>query len=120
MQIVNEPEVRFEIPDWDLLNDMGMMSADMHFHTRHSDSRTDVKEALKLAGERKVGLAITDHNLIGGVKEAFHSKCSTFVIPGIEISAWDWPFMRIVSRERFTIIVGWRNFPRLIIHKLSD
>ena len=36
------------------------------------------------------------------------------------VSQGDMTFMRIVSRERFTIIVGWRNFPRLIIHKLSD
>lgn len=109
LQIMSEPEVRFEVPDWDSLDKMGMMSADMHFHTRHSDSMTDVKEALKLAGERKVGLAITDHNLIGGVKEAFHSRCSTFVIPGMEISAWDGPHILVYFYDEKDLYSYWEK-----------
>lgn len=91
MNSSDKPDVKFENPDWRLLAEEGMMSADMHFHTNHSDSLTEVKKALQLAGERKIGVAITDHNQVSGVKEAYHCKCKSFVIPGIEISAWDGP-----------------------------
>ena len=108
-QTVDIPEVKFEAPDWSSLAEEGMMSADMHFHTRYSDSLTDVKKALQLAGERKVGIAITDHNLIGGVKETYHNECETFVIPGIEISAWDGPHILVYFYDAQDLFTYWEK-----------
>src|SRR3989304_3487997 len=48
------------------------MLVDLHNHTRHSpDSRVDPQELVTLA--RRIGLdgiAVTDHNAVGGVREA--------------------------------------------------
>ncbi len=65
------------------------MRLDLHNHTRYSpDSR--VRPADTVAAARRAGLdglAITDHNAIGGVKEAEDAAGPGFlVIPGIEIS----------------------------------
>ncbi len=65
------------------------MRLDLHNHTMHSpDSRVrpaDLVVAAMRAGLD--GLAITDHNAVGGVKEAEQAAKSGFlVIPGIEIS----------------------------------
>ncbi len=65
------------------------MRLDLHNHTRHSpDSRVrpaDLVVAAKRAGLD--GLAITDHNAIGGVREAEGAARAGFlVLPGIEIS----------------------------------
>ena len=65
------------------------MRLDLHNHTRYSpDSRVppaDLVAAAKRAGVD--GLAITDHNAVGGVREAEDAAGPGFlVIPGIEIS----------------------------------
>jgi predicted metal-dependent phosphoesterase TrpH len=67
----------------------------MHFHTNHSDSPTRVRDALKLAARRKTGLAITDHNAIGGALEAAERRSGVLLIPGIEISAADGPHILV-------------------------
>ncbi|WAI02511.1 PHP-associated domain-containing protein [Methanogenium organophilum] len=63
----------------------------MHFHTNHSDSPTRVRDALALAKQKGIGLAITDHNAVSGVAEAERRDASVLLIPGIEVSAWDGP-----------------------------
>lgn len=65
------------------------MRLDLHNHTRYSpDSR--VRPADLVAAARRVGLdglAITDHNAVGGVQGAQEAAGTGFmVIPGIEIS----------------------------------
>lgn len=65
------------------------MRLDLHNHTKHSpDSR--VRPADLVAAAKRVGLgglAITDHNAVGGVAEALEAAGSGFlVIPGIEVS----------------------------------
>ncbi len=65
------------------------MRLDLHNHTRYSpDSRVrpaDLVAAAKRAGLD--GLAVTDHNAVGGVREAEEAAGAGFlVIPGIEIS----------------------------------
>ena len=65
------------------------MRLDLHNHTRYSpDSR--VRPAELVAAARRAGLdglAITDHNAVGGVREAEEAAASGFlVLPGIEIS----------------------------------
>jgi predicted metal-dependent phosphoesterase TrpH len=65
------------------------MRLDLHNHTRYSpDSRVAPMDLVRSA--RKAGLdgvAITDHNAIGGIREAEDAAGREFlVIPGIEIS----------------------------------
>lgn len=83
--------VTFQRPRWKELRDDGITAVDMHFHTNHSDSYTEVRTAMKLAVSRGIGFAVTDHNLVAGAEEAFRIKGDVMVIPGIEISAWDGP-----------------------------
>ena len=64
---LSEMTVRFERPDWEAIRDSGLMAVDMHFHTNCSDSFTDIDAAVRLAAERGVGIAVTDHNLISSL-----------------------------------------------------
>lgn len=65
------------------------MYVDLHMHTKHSDGKLDVRETINTAYNKNIGMiSITDHDSIGGVKEAIeyskslHIKC----ISGIELS----------------------------------
>jgi len=65
------------------------MRLDLHNHTRYSpDSRVAPGDLVRVA--RKAGLdgvAITDHNAVGGIQEAEEAAGTEFiVIPGVEIS----------------------------------
>ncbi len=68
------------------------MLLDLHNHTRYSpDSRVAPRDLVALA--QKIGLqgiAITDHNAVGGVRDAQEAASRDFlVIPAIEVSARD-------------------------------
>lgn len=98
--------VKFERPDWDAMRGSGVMAVDMHFHTNCSDSFTDIDAALKLAAERGVGVAVTDHNLIASLVRIKDRKTGVPVVPGMEISASDGPhilayFYEMDDLERF-------------------
>ena len=71
----------------------GFSYADMHFHTRYSDTYTRVPSVLRRARKKGVGVAITDHNQIGGSREAWKSRKDVMVVPGIEVSACNGPHM---------------------------
>ena len=62
---------------------------DLHVHTKHShDCATSVDEALRrCAAQGLDGIAITDHDAIGGVAEALERRGSLIVVPGVEVSA---------------------------------
>jgi predicted metal-dependent phosphoesterase TrpH len=65
---------------------------DLHVHTKHSQdcycSVAEVVEAAKRAGLK--GIAITDHDSVGGNAEAAKLSSEEFlVIPGVEISSKD-------------------------------
>lgn len=85
------PRVSFEVPDTAKMEEDGLLCADMHFHTSCSDSFTDVFKAVKLAKNRKTGLAITDHNLISSLERLDLKNIDVFVIPGMEVSTSDGP-----------------------------
>ncbi|QSZ67803.1 histidinol phosphatase [Methanofollis aquaemaris] len=87
--------VTFARPDFAALRERGFMPVDMHTHTNHSDAPTRVKDALRKAEDRGFGLAITDHNGIGGVLEARRLGTHAMVVPGIEVSAWDGPHILV-------------------------
>ena len=84
-------DIVFEKPMPEEIRRLGLLPADLHFHTRHSDSTTRVRDALKLAARREIGLAITDHNQVSGVVEAQRQGIRVPLIPGIEVSASDGP-----------------------------
>ena len=68
------------------------MRIDLHVHTTISDSSLSTKEMLLLAKERGLThVAITNHDTVVGLKEAmeFGKAIGVEVIPGIEISAYD-------------------------------
>jgi predicted metal-dependent phosphoesterase TrpH len=84
-------DVTFDHPVIEEIKAAGLTAVDMHYHTNHSDGMTQVKDALKLARKRRVGLSITDHNEISGVIEAVRAGSEALLIPGIEVSALDGP-----------------------------
>jgi len=66
---------------------------DLHVHTRASDNSMTAEEILDLARARGVThLAVTDHDTMAGVAHAtdIGQKIGIQIIPGIEISAFDY------------------------------
>jgi predicted metal-dependent phosphoesterase TrpH len=97
----------------------GCLCADMHFHTRYSDSYTTIPHAIALAKKRGVGVAVTDHNLIGGSLEALElaKQEGVFVVPGIEISAWDGPHILVYFYSADEMVEYWKKNTEPYIHK---
>lgn len=74
--------IRFELPD---PRTCSGFVADMHFHSEHShDCDTPVGEIVREARKRGIHVALTDHNSVGGVREALRFKEAP-IIPGIEL-----------------------------------
>jgi predicted metal-dependent phosphoesterase TrpH len=73
-------------PHGRVLSKLGFMGVDMHSHTIHSDGNASTKTLLRVAKLRKIGLAITDHNVINGSLIASRQK-KVPVIPGVELTA---------------------------------
>jgi predicted metal-dependent phosphoesterase TrpH len=78
---------------------------DMHFHTHYSDGFSAVEEIANRVRELGIGIAITDHNEIGGAVE-IHKDTGILSIPGIEITSKEGAhvliyFYDIESLERF-------------------
>lgn len=68
------------------------MKADLHVHTNISDSNYSIEETIKIAKENGVThLGIVDHDTVDGLKKAMKlgKEHGVHVIPGIEISAFD-------------------------------
>jgi len=61
--------------------------ADMHHHTKYShDSNNSVSHILDQCEEKKIYVAITDHNTISGVLKAQTDPRKKWLIPGIEVT----------------------------------
>lgn len=68
------------------------MRADFHVHTDISDGSLGLRETIQVAKENGVThMAITNHDTVKGLKEAIKEgdRKSIIIIPGIEISAYD-------------------------------
>ncbi|NLX49655.1 MAG: PHP domain-containing protein [Methanospirillum sp.] len=87
------PRISFGTPDIDELERDGFLSADMHVHTRHSDAAPSARQVLDRARRRRIGVAITDHNEIAGVREVRSSRPDVPVIPGIELDCAEGPHL---------------------------
>ncbi|OOM78628.1 PHP domain-containing protein [Clostridium sp. BL-8] len=68
------------------------MRADFHVHTDISDGSLGLRETIQVAKENEVThMAITNHDTVKGLKEAIKEgdRKGIIIIPGIEISAYD-------------------------------
>ncbi|MDR3599261.1 MAG: PHP domain-containing protein [Desulfosporosinus sp.] len=66
---------------------------DLHVHTKISDNSQSANEVIRLAkGKGITHLAITDHDTTQGLQEAINlgQKIGVSIVPGIEISAYDY------------------------------
>lgn len=72
---------------------------DMHVHTSSSDGIASAKVHAKLADKNDYSIAVTDHNVISGVKKAL--EFSQNIIPAVEISANEGPHL-LIYFDRFT------------------
>jgi len=85
MTTIPQHRIQFKKPDLEsLCNDFTVV--DMHFHTQHSDGHNSVAEIREYVRRLGIGIAITDHNAIGGAVElAGHDDL--LCIPGIEVTS---------------------------------
>ena len=85
--------VSFSAPLLKNLNEEGFLCADMHFHTKYSDTFTRPRTVVKLAAKKGIGVAITDHNHIQGCIDAHkeNKKFGIDIINGMEVSTKQGP-----------------------------
>lgn len=81
-----EERIVFGKPNPELLNKLGFSCADMHFHSRYSDTFTKIKNVVKKAKKKGIGFAITDHNEVKGAVEACKLGNGLLIVPGMEVS----------------------------------
>ena len=68
----------------------------MHVHTNHSDGLIRVPDLFAYLKHRNLSAAVTDHNTIAGVEEAYtYPEAAERVIPGIEVSSSDGPHILV-------------------------
>ena len=73
---------------------------DLHTHSTASDGQYASEEVVRQANERGLEvLALTDHDTMDGLKEAVQAgqRCGLRVIPGIELSAREYPTFHILG-----------------------
>lgn len=100
--IEDNHRVVFQRPAFSLLTDAYTV-VDLHFHSRYSDGFNTIDAIAKRARKLGIGIAITDHNAIGGAVEMARHK-DILSIPGIEVT----------SREGAHILVYFYSISDLI------
>ena len=87
------------------------MKADLHVHSRYSDGSEYAETVMKLASLQGVThISFVDHDTVKGLPEvlALGKKYGVKVIPGIEISAFDF------KRNRKVHVLGYNYHPKAI------
>jgi predicted metal-dependent phosphoesterase TrpH len=84
-------KIRNKPPLLHKMTEKGYTPVDMHIHTHYSDAAIRIPSLLARANHLGIGVAITDHNEIGGVLEAGNHPRGALVIPGIELSSLEGP-----------------------------
>lgn len=92
------------------------MKADFHVHTNISDGYNNIKEIVKMA--KKNGLthiAITNHDTVEGLEEAINLGIleGLKVIPGVEISAFNFEKNKKVHILGFNFNINGKNIKKL-------
>ncbi|HLR68902.1 PHP domain-containing protein [Virgibacillus alimentarius] len=80
------------------------MKADLHVHSNYSDGSDSIKKVMQRARENGVTqISFVDHDTVDGLNEAFElgQKYGMEVVPGVEISAYDF------RRNRKVHILGY-------------
>lgn len=71
-------------------------AVDMHVHTNYSDGLIRVPDLFAYLKRRNLSVAVTDHNTIAGVEEAYtYPEAAERIIPGIEVSSSDGPHILV-------------------------
>lgn len=83
--IEDNHRVVFERPALKALGDSYTVM-DLHFHSRYSDGFNTIDAIAKRARKLGIGIAVTDHNAIGGAVEMAGYK-DILSIPGIEVTS---------------------------------
>lgn len=100
-----------------------MIIADLHIHTNISDGSLTTEEAVKLAKKNGVThIAITNHDTVKGLAEAIEigKEEGLYVIPGIEISAYDYKRKRKVHLLGYGFDLEGSNLKKLCSKLLND
>ncbi|MFJ7825919.1 PHP domain-containing protein [Psychrobacillus sp. NPDC096623] len=87
------------------------MKADLHVHSRYSDGSEHAETVMQLASQRGVThISFVDHDTVKGLPEVLElgEKYGIVVIPGIEISAFDF------KRNRKVHVLGYNYHPKAI------
>lgn len=80
------------------------MKADLHVHSHYSDGSSSVEEVMEMASKRGIThLSLVDHDTVAGLEAAQieGTKHGITIVPGIEISAYDF------TRNRKVHILGY-------------
>jgi len=77
--------VQFEKPNISELIQQFIV-VDLHFHTHYSDGMNSIRQVARRVRQLGIGIAVTDHNEIGGALEIDQYK-DILSIPGIEITS---------------------------------
>ena len=85
MNLIDPHKILFERPNLDELTAQYTV-VDMHFHSCYSDGYNRIDAIALRAMELGIGIAITDHNEIGGAVELDRYK-HILTIPGVEITS---------------------------------
>ena len=100
-----------------------MIKADLHIHTDISDGSLSTEEVIKKAKEKGLThIAITNHDTVKGLKEAVElgKKYNIVVIPGVEISAYDYKRNRKVHLLGYGIDLDGKHITNLCERLLKD
>ena len=100
-----------------------MIKADLHIHTDISDGSLSTEEVIKNAKEKGLThIAITNHDTVKGLKEAVElgKKYNIVVIPGVEISAYDYKRNRKVHLLGYGIDLDGKHITNLCERLLKD
>lgn len=92
------------------------MKGDLHVHTSISDSSFNTEETLKMAKENNVThIGIVNHDTVRGLKDAIKmgEKLGIKVIPGIEISAYDYKNNRKVHLLGYNFDLEGKNIKEI-------
>ena len=100
-----------------------MIKADLHIHSTMSDGSCSIEEVIQLAKEKGLThIAITNHDTVKGLKEAIElgKKYGVEVIPGVEISAYDYKRNRKVHLLGYGIDLEGKHITKLCDRLLKD
>jgi len=96
------PTVRYDATAREMIRRGGARVSDLHVHSSASDGLTAPAELVRIARERRLQIAVADHNVIDGALEAWDAAGEEGferIVPAIEVT----------TRERVHLLVYFRE-----------